>query len=150
MSGAEFRSQLDTEVYDEQKGIDKLLGALAYFSAVLGKLIEVPAGFLTDYASVPRLPLAYAVLGGKGKKAAVVHDWLYKSQSVPRAVADAVFREALEASGYGPVVRAMFYAGVRVGGWVAWRQHARENTTIAQPPHVVAAMDAAATPDPGA
>lgn len=138
---AEFRSELEAEDYDEQDGIDKLLTPLLYFSAILGALVTVPAGFLTDYASVPRLPFAYAILGGKGKKAAVVHDWLYKSQSVERAVADSVFREALAASGYGAVVRAMFYAGVRVGGWYAWEQHARENTSIAQPSQVLAAMD---------
>ena len=41
-----------------------------------GRLVYVPAGFTTDFASVPRLPLTFMLFGNIGHRAAVVHDYL--------------------------------------------------------------------------
>jgi hypothetical protein len=105
---------------------------LAPFAAdVDGILLRVPAGFVTDFASVPRLPLAYLFAGNRGHRAAVLHDYLYSggdfagardpgavtaARSVTRACADEVFRAALETEGVGGFTRALMWAGVRVGG----------------------------------
>ncbi len=85
-----------------------LTSPLIYDSDVLGERITVPTGFTTDFASVPRLPLAYLLFGGDvgDNAAAVVHDWLYSQGKVPRATCDAVFREAMQAEG--------------VAGWRCW------------------------------
>ncbi len=72
----------------------RLLEALVYESDRLGRAITVPGGFCTDFASVPRLPLAYLVAGGRATRAAVVHDYLYQTHEEPRDVADDVFEEA--------------------------------------------------------
>jgi hypothetical protein len=115
-------SEFLTKLRDERVslvGRDRiLLAPLVYYSALLGQLILVPAGFVTDYASVPRAPLTYWLFGGVGDEAAVVHDFLYEKGLVPRDVADAVYGEALAACGVpawrrGPMVLAvrLFGAG---------------------------------------
>lgn len=98
--------------------------ALVYLSDVACNTIIVPRGFVTDLASVPRLPVLYALDGGKAIKAAVLHDWLYDSAMYPRAMADAIFREAMEVSGVGFYRRWRFWMGVRLDGW----RHYRDNS----------------------
>lgn len=116
-----WRSEFERRMVDELAGTDRLIAPLVYYSKLLGCEIVVPAGFVTDYASVPRLPLVYLVVGGKGQRAAVVHDWLYSGglvngRALTRKEADQVFAEALAASGYGATVKSLMYAGVRLGG----------------------------------
>lgn len=60
-----------------------------------GKLLTVPAGFVTDFASVPRLPFIYAMYGNRAHKAAVLHDWLTCYEVAPRREADDLFLEAM-------------------------------------------------------
>lgn len=79
----------------------------------------IPRGFVTDFASVPRAPLAFLLAGDLGHKAATLHDYLYAGK-LDRKYADAAFRAALEAEGVGRVRRALMYAGVRLGGAGAW------------------------------
>lgn len=105
--------------------------ALIYSSDKLLNVIVVPAGFITDFASVPRLPFAYMLTGGKANAAAVVHDWLYSTQTVDRATADAVFREAIGAAGHSGFTAWLMWLGVRLGGWVAW-----DKPNLEQPPHI--------------
>nr|WP_315400071.1 DUF1353 domain-containing protein [uncultured Duganella sp.] len=94
---------------------------LQYYSDVLGRQIEIEAGFLTDYASVPRIPFAYWLFGDSSHRAAVVHDWLYRHHDVcDRAKADEVLLEAMTVEGIPRWRRAGIYAGVVVGGRSAW------------------------------
>lgn len=117
-----FIGDLDTRLVDEKKDHHKLLAPFGFFSDLLGEAILVPAGFVTDFASVPRIIGAWLLYGGKGKRAAVIHDWTYSSQMVSRSVADAIFEEALKASQYDAWEVKGMYAGVRLGGWVAWNK----------------------------
>ena len=114
----EFLTALLTEHLDE--GHDRLTGD---FSVRHGRrTIMVPWGFITDYDSVPRIPFAYWLLGGKRHKAAVLHDFLYSTQCPVslarrgRAWADEVYRDALRAEGVSVFVAAIMYSGVRLGG----------------------------------
>jgi hypothetical protein len=91
-----------------------------YASAHLDRVIKVPEGFQTDFASVPRLPLAYLLFGGVARRAAVVHDFLYRNSGISRSDADAIFREAMEASGIDWFRRSSMWAGVRLFGWTAY------------------------------
>jgi hypothetical protein len=115
-----FMTRLSVEEEDEQRGLWRLGHPLVYQSDLLGKTITVPAGFVTDFASIPRLPIVYLAVGGRGDRAAVAHDWLYSSQAVDRATADAILREALLATGYGSLLANMFYAAVRLFGASHW------------------------------
>lgn len=109
----EFLTNLD--VRRLWKGCDWKL--LAPFVALIdGERLEVPAGFVTDFASVPRLPLAFLLAGDTGHRAATLHDWLYSTMHFPREKCDEIFRAALEAEGIGAFTRSLMHAGVRLGG----------------------------------
>lgn len=105
---------VDADGQDDGKWI--LGRALVYKSDVAKTIITVPAGFKTDLASVPRLPIVYWLAGGTSSKAAVVHDYLYTTGLVPRDVADAVLREASACIGVPGWRRWIMWAGVRIGG----------------------------------
>jgi hypothetical protein len=94
-----------------------------YQSDVAGMLFTAPVGFYTDFASVPRIGIIYAMLGDTAHEPAVIHDWLYYSALVPRATADKVLFEAMNVIGLPWWRRYPIYWGVRLGGWYAWDQH---------------------------
>jgi len=77
--------------------------------------LAVPAGFSTDLASVPRLPLAYWWFAGRARRSAILHDWLYEMR-YPRKWADNVFRAAMQTENVGTFARWAMWAGVRLGG----------------------------------
>ena len=78
--------------------------------------ITVPAGFETDFSSVPRIPLAYWLTGGKAKKAAVVHDWLYSLGAGSRIWCDDVYCALAKLGRISGWRRGLMWAGVRLGG----------------------------------
>lgn len=55
--------------------------------------------------------------------AGILHDWLFRTGHVDRATADALYHEALIALGLSRWRAFVRWAGVRVGGWSAWRKH---------------------------
>jgi len=99
----------------------RLTAPLIYQSDVAGQTFVVPAGYVTDYASVPRAPLVYWLCGDTSTLASVVHDWLYTTHPVTRAVADAVLKEASLLTGVPKWRANLMYLGVRVGGASHWR-----------------------------
>lgn len=94
----------------------RLTTPLVFESLKAARTIEVPAGFVTDFASVPRVPFAYWLFGGLADEAAVVHDFLYSTGVVPRKLADKVFAEACEAKGLAAWRRGAMWLGVRLFG----------------------------------
>lgn len=104
--------------YDDGQWV--LAQPLVYQSDVAGITITVPAGFQTDLASVPRLPVIYLLCGDTSTAAAVVHDYLYGSNLVDRATADAVLREASAVTGVPAWRRGLMWAGVRLFGASHW------------------------------
>lgn len=75
------------------------------------EVIRIPAGTVTDLASVPRILWAIFPPHGRYAKAAIVHDYLYAEAIGSKAYADRVFLEAMEVLGV-PLVRRklMFWA----------------------------------------
>jgi hypothetical protein len=118
---ASFLTPLDIE--PEHISIDDQLWTvmqpLKYQSDLVG-LVVVPVGFKTDLVSVPRIPIVYELCGGTSNEAAVVHDWLYSTHPCSRKTADAVLREASEASGVPRWRRTLMWAGVRLFGGSHW------------------------------
>jgi hypothetical protein len=103
----------------------RLVGSLWYESDFLRSDVIVPEGFLTDFASVPRVPLFYWLLGDKAHHEAVIHDYLYRFDSVPvvsRADADEVFLEAMRCRKKSVWVRWPMYMGVRMGGGAVYHK----------------------------
>lgn len=124
---AEFPVTLKVEQIDDSHW--RLLENFVYHSDFLNKWITVPKGFVTDFASVPRIPVAFWLTGNTAHAAAVVHDWLYTMQFTTRYEADNVFYEACAITGIPLWRRSAMYAGLRVGGGARWNQH--------QPPTII-------------
>lgn len=99
----------------------EIVEPLVFVSDVARLTITVPAGFRTDLASVPRIPVAYWLAGGSAAAAAVVHDYLYNSRLVPRKVADEVLREASTATAVPAWRRWLMWSAVRLFGGFYWR-----------------------------
>lgn len=120
MIKAEFLTELD--VAEVNDSLWRLTAPLMYRSVLLDRIVTVPPGFLTDFASVPRLPLAYLAAGGKANRPAVIHDYLYRTKPTwcSRAQADAVLREAMAADGQPAWRRFLFWAGVRLFGQIPY------------------------------
>lgn len=112
-----FTTELEARLKDDDM-VWIIDSALVFVSDVLG-LIIVPTGFETDFASVPRVPIAYTLFGDRAHREAVVHDYLYRIDAKPgvsRKEADEAFLEAMECRGKGWFVRYAMYWGVRLGG----------------------------------
>lgn len=72
----------------------------------------IPSGFLTDFASVPRVPIAFLLAGDTAHRPAVLHDWLIKKMPVPRTRADDLFYEAMRSVGMPEWRAGMMYRAV--------------------------------------
>lgn len=103
-----------------------VLSPFAYSSDVLDRIVTVPAGFETDLASVPRLPVAYLLFGDASQEAAVIHDFLYSGGLVTRAQADEVFAEAMKAEGVAAWRRGPMWLAVRLAGWLHYGADKRQ------------------------
>jgi hypothetical protein len=97
---------------------------LVFISDLVGK-ITVPKNFQTDFASVPRIPIAYEFFGDRAHREAVVHDYLYRIDSIPLVTfsqANKVFLEAMKVRGKSFFVRYSMYLGVVLGGCTSYHK----------------------------
>jgi len=95
----------------------RLIAGFSYETEIGGLgVIHVPAGFITDFASVPRFFWRLFPPTGTYGKAAVVHDYLYRCTDIDRAICDAVFLEAMEVLGVSWIARRLMHRAVRVFG----------------------------------
>jgi len=101
---------------------DKNWKILADFKATITGDISyqlvVPKDFETDFASVPRLPLIYELLGDSSQKPAVLHDYLYAmgGNDVNRQIADNIMLAAMLTNGNSWYQRWFIFAAIRVFG----------------------------------
>lgn len=90
-----------------------------------GVEIRIPAGFIFDGASVPRLFWMGISPTELGVVAPLVHDWLYRTGgqygALSRGDADAIFLDHMKAEGVPGWKRWAAYLAVRVGGGGSWR-----------------------------
>jgi hypothetical protein len=84
------------------------------------ELIVVPAGYLTNFASIRGLRvwlvLIYALLVGYGNASCAVHDFIYEEGRLTRRQCDDVLYRALRAEGVARWRAWLFFMGVRIGG----------------------------------
>lgn len=73
----------------------------------------VPAGFVTDFASVPRLVTWLLPRYGDYTRAAILHDYLWVRDDVTKRDADGLFRRAMRELGVSVPRRWMMWAAVR-------------------------------------
>lgn len=75
----------------------------------------VPAGFVCDLDSVPRIPVFYEWLKNRTVIAAVIHDWLYYMGAL-KETADLAFLAAMKMEGVRFRYRWPIYWGVKYFG----------------------------------
>jgi hypothetical protein len=142
-----FTDHLDLEMLEDGSGRPELKDGRVQWRVVSpliydvgaegsGESITVPAGATTDLASIPRFAwsLGFPPDGG-WTKAAVIHDFLYRTQGscilngrlgrtrtapYSRAEADAILREAMGVLGVRAWPRFVIWAAVRAGGGRGW------------------------------
>lgn len=88
----------------------------------------VPAGFVSDLASVPWFLHFLFPPYGRYTEAAIIHDWLYSVQYCTRGEADWIMVEVMRAHIPPPyyITRASFYGAIRAFGWAYWSKHSDE------------------------
>ncbi|EJN15104.1 Protein of unknown function (DUF1353) [Bradyrhizobium sp. YR681] len=82
--------------------------------------VEAPAGFVTDFASIPQIFWSALRPDGEYTYPAIIHDYLYWTQTRPRAVADEIFRASMQDFNIAPKTITLIYEAVRLGGQSAW------------------------------
>ena len=124
-----FTAPLDVQILDAEREGRVTARLLSSFSYEVGQpgsgeVIDVPGGFVTDFASVPWGLWNLEPPLGDGGKAAVVHDYLYATKGLggryTRAQADGIFRQALGVLGVPAWKRTLLWAAVRLGGAGGW------------------------------
>ena len=88
-----------------------------YINDRTGRTIWVPAGYVTDFASIPRVGRWLISPFGRHAIAAVVHDWLYSiGEPGRRGEADDIFRDALHELGVDITRRNIMHGAVTAFG----------------------------------
>ena len=101
----------------------ELMETFEYYLENGEEIVRVPKGFITDFASIPRL--FWSFIGhptGRYGKAAIVHDWCYFKRVFTRKKCDQIFEEAMEVLGVNWFKRKAMYFSVRAFGWIPWRK----------------------------
>lgn len=113
----QFIGTLDVRLLqDDKSGLWELLAPFGYASESSGVRLTVPAGFKTDFCSVPRLPLIYELLGNTARRAGVIHDYIYQTRLLTRLAGDRLLREMITVCGLTQAEAHQFYLAVRIGG----------------------------------
>jgi hypothetical protein len=87
--------------------------------------VTVPAGFVTDFASIPRIFWSLLPPDGQYTYPAIVHDYLYWTQTGSKDAADSIFKFGMEDFGIAiPTIYAIYNA-VHLFGRNAWDANAR-------------------------
>lgn len=117
-------------VYTDVEGsrkLYKLKNNLIYLSEGYGGMYSVPAGFNTDFASIPRILRSLVPQDSRQAEPATLHDYFYtrgtKYNYMTRGLCDLLFLEALKANKIGLLKRYAMFLGVRLGGWVGFRKN---------------------------
>lgn len=133
-----FPLPLRGEIFKRGKRV-RLLEPFTYQDAKKGIVINIPAGFESDYNTVPR-GLWNLFPPWEYPEAAIIHDWLYKhpqgfykapdltTVSLSRLECDNIHRRILELLGANWTTRQAMWAGIRAGGFVSWSRYRNDPT----------------------
>jgi hypothetical protein len=112
-------SQYPFELVDDFMYIWKHNGLLkGYFSPIY--TIKVPAGYRTDFASIPRIAQGIFNAVNDVAPATIIHDFCYSIELFPRYICDQILLDSLKDNGIGLIRRQIIYNSVRLGGWTSW------------------------------
>lgn len=110
-----FTTPLVVMVLEEEwdgRALVRLLEPMTYIDNESEVSITVPAGFVSDFLSIPWFSRLFFTPFDKGAKAGVVHDWLLYSGIMSKKEAHKVFRSALKDLGVSRWRRTFLYWAV--------------------------------------
>lgn len=100
------------------------------------RTLTAPAGFFTDFLSIPLIGSVFISRTGRSAAAGVIHDALYSGQAVlsdemrrrypsgcTRRDADALLRVMARELGESWATSTALYVSVRAAGWYRWNQY---------------------------
>lgn len=93
------------------------------------KEVNVPVGFVTDLASIPRIFWSALRPDGSYAYAAIVHDYLYWVQGRSREESDTILKFGMQDFPISSATIAAIYLAVRAGGGASWSQNAKLRRT---------------------
>jgi hypothetical protein len=134
-----FQTELDARLKEGNDAVWVIHSPLKYYSEILGRLIvvptwfetepEVPSGeplwFETDFASVPRVPIVYELWGNRAHREGVLHDYLFREDSIPVvswSMANKIFLEAMKSTGKPKRLYYPMYWGVVIGSYPSYHK----------------------------
>lgn len=131
-----FLTELDTRLLHHPPpwaNPDRAFALLSPFRVRIGEtqILEAPAGFITDFASIPPpfrnlISPTHAKLG----RPAVLHDFAYAvGFRDSRSICDSLIYQGMWSEGASGLMRESVFAGVRLGGWRAWNSY-RERSSL--------------------
>lgn len=129
-----FTTELVVQALDDRKWKVKERFNYNIDTADSANAVEVPVGFITDFASIPRPLWVLLPPWGKYGKAAVIHDFMYTEHKrsvftaggvesfvqLERKQADDIFLQAMKVLGVNVITRYAMYSAVRVFGNKPW------------------------------
>jgi len=126
------------DVREKADGIFELINPLYCHLVINDEVFEcvIPETFLTDFCSVPRVPFAYYLFGGKYNKTGTFHDALYGDwreikiihsadrYTIPitKKLADNILYRSLLDEGASKFTAYSMYQGVNVFGSVFFKR----------------------------
>lgn len=91
-----------------------------------GDCIDVPVGFMTDFATVPWFVQWWIPKWGKYGNAAIIHDWLYWDQHRSRQKSDDILLQAMGVMEVDVIRKYAIYLAVRLFGGLAWMRNGED------------------------
>lgn len=121
-----FLTPFRAELLDERRAgrlVWRFLEPLVFDSAVAGRWITVPKGFVHDGESISLM--LRGLTGPDCLRSGAVHDYLYTAhtidgQPIERDLADSIYEEACIAEGLDPIFARQRYNAVRAFGGSHW------------------------------
>lgn len=113
---SQFTTPVQLEMLDDFNW--KLLASFEYHvgTSYSYEVIRVPAGFVTDLTSIPRLFWTILPPNGEYAKAAILHDYLYENAIGSKNYADDILFEAMGVLGVAHWRKYIIYYAVRLFG----------------------------------
>ena len=101
-----------------------------YVVPAFGFSMHIPAGFITDLASVPHFLRSLVGTEDVGAVGAIAHDWLYQHagwadglvEPLRRVRVDRLFRVLMQMENVVGWRRWVAWAAVRCAGWACWKR----------------------------
>lgn len=104
------------EIVRDMPGAFRLIRDVAFWSAVHGREFRVPAGYVTDFASIPQFLKDRIDVNGLHREAAIVHDYGCtngRDWQVSQSQVDGLLDEAMISLKVGTVTRKLMVWAVR-------------------------------------